>query len=236
MIKKTIFTFAVLSLMILFTKATGQSQEKKFPDPATKYPGNYKVLLENDRVRVLDFVLRKGDTEDFHMHPAHVAYILQGFKIRFTFPDGKTAIREAKAGEVLFSEAVVHSPLNIGDTDAHGILIEMKNSSVSTKSMNDEQDLIAATFIHGLPGKEEDLKSHLLSLTVPTRAEAGCLKYDLYQSTDKKNEFMRFEIWKDLASLETHKKSPHLRSSFEKRQKEGWKTEITLWKEVGTEN
>jgi len=47
-----------------------------------------------------------------------------------------------------------------------------------------------------------------------------------------KNEFLRFEIWRDQEALEAHKQTPHLKSSFEKRQKEGWKTEITLWTEV----
>ena len=41
-------------------------------DPVPRYPRNYRVLVENDRVRVLDFRLRKGDTEELHSHPAHV--------------------------------------------------------------------------------------------------------------------------------------------------------------------
>ncbi|NJR43513.1 MAG: hypothetical protein HC767_13530, partial [Akkermansiaceae bacterium] len=43
------------------------------------------LLLENEHVRVLDFRLRKGAKENFHTHPAHVAYILKGFKIQFSF-------------------------------------------------------------------------------------------------------------------------------------------------------
>jgi quinol monooxygenase YgiN len=96
-------------------------------DPLKLYPGNYQVLVENDRVRVMDFRLRQGDTEEFHDHPAHVLYVIQGFKVRFSLPDGTTRIRETKAGDVLFSEAVTHSPVNIGDTDAHGILVELKH-------------------------------------------------------------------------------------------------------------
>ena len=97
------------------------------PDPAKVYPRNYQVLLENDCVRVMDFRLRKGDTEAPHKHPAHVLYVLQGFKIEFTFPDGHKSLREAKAGDVLYSEPVTHSPVNIGEADAHGILVELKN-------------------------------------------------------------------------------------------------------------
>ncbi len=93
--------------------------------------------------------------------------------------------------------------------------------------------LTAVTFIHGLPGKEEELERHLLSLEAPTRAEDGFIAYDLYQSTGEPNQFMRFEVWRDAAALEAHKMTPHLRASFERRQKEGWTTEITLWRRVG---
>ena len=97
------------------------------PDPAAVYPDNYAVLLENECVRVMDFKLRRGDTEALHEHPAHVLYVLQGFEIEFTFPDGSKGMRVAKAGDVLFSNPVTHSPINKGATDAHGILIELRN-------------------------------------------------------------------------------------------------------------
>lgn len=92
--------------------------------------------------------------------------------------------------------------------------------------------ITAVTLIHGLPGQEADLKQHLLSLAAPTRAEAGCITYDLYQSPDPKHEFMRFEAWTTLDALETHKKTPPLRASFEKRQREGWTTQIMVFKRV----
>ena len=92
-----------------------------------------------------------------------------------------------------------------------------------------EGPVTAFTLIHGIPGREDDLRAHLLSLTAPTRAEAGCLAYDLYQHPERKHEFLRFEVWSGREALEAHKKSPHLRASFEKRQREGWTTEIVLW-------
>ena len=66
-------------------------------DPVPLYPENYRVLLENERVRVLDFRLARGAREDAHAHPAHVVYVLAPFRIRFAFPDGRTGMREAKA-------------------------------------------------------------------------------------------------------------------------------------------
>jgi quinol monooxygenase YgiN len=92
--------------------------------------------------------------------------------------------------------------------------------------------ITAVTLIHGIPGREEDLKQHLLSLSAPTRAEPGCLLYDLYQSPERKHEFMRLEIWASVDHLEAHKRMPHLRASFEKRQQEGWTTEIMVFQKA----
>lgn len=199
-------------------------------DPVPLYPDNYKVLLENERVRVLDFQLKKGAKEDFHAHPAAVTYVLAPFKIRFTFPDGTTRIREARAGELFYGDALTHASENIGETDAHGLLIEMKSAA---RSMGSEVDLLTAiTFIRGPEGSEQDLLTELLSTTAPTRAEPGNLRYDLYQSPTNKNYFMRFEVWRNPQALEDHKLTPHLKASFERRKHKGWMTEITTWTRV----
>jgi quinol monooxygenase YgiN len=95
-----------------------------------------------------------------------------------------------------------------------------------------DEIVTAVTRIRGIPGREDDLKAHLLALAAPTRAEPGCLQYDLYQSPDKPSDFLRLERWKRLGDLEAHKSMPHLRASFEKRQREGWSTEITVWRRV----
>jgi quinol monooxygenase YgiN/quercetin dioxygenase-like cupin family protein len=216
-----------LASLALATSALAQ-------DPVPLYPDNYKILFENDRVRVLEFILRKGATEKFHHHPAVVTYVLSPFKIRFTFPDGTAKVREAKAGDVLFGEPVVHSPLNIGETDARGILVEMKSSSKEGASISaDEQELLTAlTFVRGPAASEEDLKRELLSTTAPTRAEPGNLKYDLYQSPNEKGSFLRLEVWRNAAALEEHKQTPPLQASFERRKSRGWTTEITTWKRM----
>jgi quinol monooxygenase YgiN/quercetin dioxygenase-like cupin family protein len=200
-------------------------------DPVALYPDNYRVLHENDRVRVIDFQLRRGATELAHHHRPHVVYVLRGFEIRFTFPDGSTALRKTKSGDVLFSEEVTHASENVGDTDAHGILIELKQPT--TVAAPAEADaLTALTFIRGRPGKGDELERELLALSAPTRAEPGALRYDLYRSKTDADEFVRFEQWRDEAALEAHKRTPHLRASFEKRQQQGWSTEITLWERV----
>lgn len=92
--------------------------------------------------------------------------------------------------------------------------------------------IAATTRIHGLAGRERELEAHLLSLAAPTRAEPGCVTYDLYRSPDAPHEFLRFEVWTSAEALEAHKRTPHIRASFEKRQREGWSTEIVVWQRV----
>lgn len=99
----------------------------------------------------------------------------------------------------------------------------------------DADALTAVTLIHGLPGRAAELKEHLLALAPPTRAEPGCLLYELYQSPNEPHEFLRIERWASAAALEAHKRTPHLRASFEKRQREGWTTEILTWHRVPEE-
>ena len=112
---------AALGLVIL----AGASGTASSQDPVPLYPENYKVLFENDRVRVLDFRLRKGTAEKLHSHPANVTVFLTDVKILFTLPNGETKLREARAGDAAYSEATSHSPVNIGE-DARGIIVEMK--------------------------------------------------------------------------------------------------------------
>ena len=223
--------FAIVAALALTATAVGWAQ-----DPLPLYPQNYHVILENSNVRVLDFMLRKGATETMHRHPAHVVYVVTGFKIRFTLADGRTVVRETKAGDVLYSDAITHASENIGDSEAHGILVELKTAETKATMAGGSGDLLTAvTFIRGQPGTGGDVKRELLSLTAPTRAESGNLRYDLYESEDKPDAFLRIEEWRNAEALELHKTTPHLLASFERRKNAGWMTEITRWRRVPEE-
>lgn len=218
-------------VLVPLIQLAGYALPASAQDPVPLYPENYRVLFENDRVRVVDFRLAAGATEATHSHPAHVAVFLVDVKIRFTLPDGTTRIREARAGESAFSEPTAHASKNLAATDAHGILIELKPGAPAGAALPPEA-VTAFTLIHGIPGREEDLKAHLLSLSAPTRAEPGAITYDLYRHPGKPHEFLRHEVWSSAAALEAHKRAPHLKTSWTKRQREGWTTEIVLWNRV----
>jgi beta-alanine degradation protein BauB len=86
----------------------------------------YKVVLENERVRVLEYRDKPGEKTTMHAHPDFVVLARSGFKRQLTLPGGKTVVREFKPGEVMWTDAHSHIGENIGDTDTDVLIIELK--------------------------------------------------------------------------------------------------------------
>ena len=95
-------------------------------DPVHSDGDKYKVMFENDRVRVLEYRDRPGEKTHQHTHPAFVLYAVTPFKRRIALPDGKVMMREFKGGEIMWSERQTHIGENVGDTPTHVIMVEMK--------------------------------------------------------------------------------------------------------------
>lgn len=70
---------------------------------------------------------------------------------------------------------------------------------------------VVATFV-AKPGKEKQLEKELLAGIEPTRKEAGCISYNLYQSTDNSAIFIFVENWKDKEELDKHLQMPYLQA------------------------
>src|SRR5437868_13280615 len=101
---KTVILVSLLA--VLWTKAHAQ-------DPVKTSPQFYKVLLENDQVRVLEYHLKAGEKEAMHSHSAGVVYVLSGAKLKFSYPDGRTEMKSAASGETIWREPVTHAVENI---------------------------------------------------------------------------------------------------------------------------
>jgi quinol monooxygenase YgiN len=65
-------------------------------------------------------------------------------------------------------------------------------------------------------GREQELRQVLEGLLAPTRAEDGCINYDLHCNDDDPSEFMFYENWTSRSHLDRHLESPHL-SAFKAR-------------------
>ncbi len=61
-------------------------------------------------------------------------------------------------------------------------------------------------------GQSAALKSQLLELLAPTRAEEGCIEYVLHDNADDSSSFVFVERWESLELLEKHLASPHLQN------------------------
>jgi len=100
-----------------------------FAQDATQTDGDkYKILLENECVRVLEYRDQPGEKTHQHHHPAFVLYALSSFERTLTLPDGKLLRRQFKAGDVMWSKAQTHIGENVGQTPTHVLITEVKKN------------------------------------------------------------------------------------------------------------
>jgi quercetin dioxygenase-like cupin family protein len=95
-------------------------------DPVKLSPQYYKVLLENEQVRVLEYRLKPGEKEPMHSHTTGILYIFGDAKMKTTYPGGRTEESSGGAGEAHWRKPVTHALENIGDTEAHALAVELK--------------------------------------------------------------------------------------------------------------
>jgi len=58
-------------------------------------------------------------------------------------------------------------------------------------------------------GSEAKMKELLSAMVVPSKAEDGCLFYEIFQYENNRRKFMAVETWRDEKSLDGHKASEH---------------------------
>jgi len=83
------------------------------------------------------------------------------------------------------------------------------------------------------PGKEAALRKALLAVCAPTRAEKGCINYDLHISADDPELLVLHENWESRSDLDAHLASAHI-DAFRKLAPDllAEPPNITLWTEV----
>jgi quercetin dioxygenase-like cupin family protein len=111
--------------------------EAPFPelkdDPLNLDPKHYvseadvsQNASEDTFVRVLHVKYGPHEKSVMHSHPDAVAVFLTESHFKFTLADGKSEVRDGKAGDVRFTPAETHLPENTGDKTAQVILVELK--------------------------------------------------------------------------------------------------------------
>lgn len=116
---------AIMACMTLASAVLAQ-------DAAKVSPRTYKVVYEDDKVRVLEYVSRPGlgvCGQGRHYHPAHLTMQLTDVKVKEVQDDGSSKSAEAPAGLVFSSPAGWHTTENIGSTKARAYIVEYKDKA-----------------------------------------------------------------------------------------------------------
>jgi quercetin dioxygenase-like cupin family protein len=128
--------FAAASLLLAAATAQAAPPAPE-PPPATtgpvdglvSSPANFKLLLENEHVRVLQYTLLPGALDHWHTHPPRVGYVLSGAKIRVTEADGSHKDYDEKTGETYWGDfSPLHDTLNIGTTPYIALLVALTDA------------------------------------------------------------------------------------------------------------
>jgi beta-alanine degradation protein BauB len=94
-------------------------------DPTVTNPDTYRTVFENERVRVLEYLDSPRHLTTPHRHPDSVMYTVSSFRRRLSSNDQEVIV-DMPAGAVRWLAAQEHYGENIGDTDTHTILVELK--------------------------------------------------------------------------------------------------------------
>jgi len=160
---------------IALVAAPARSQQPAAIDPVAVSPDKYKVLLENDYVRVVDYSIKPGERDQPHTHPPKASYVLNGGTLRIALDGADPFVVVEKDGNTTFMGAVPrHTAENVGATPIRIILFEVKRvagsaapraedpaivnpSSIKVRLENDSVRVMEAVL---LPGFKEKQHTH----------------------------------------------------------------------------
>lgn len=95
-------------------------------DPVAVGPTIYKVILENDKVRVSEITFRPGDSIPEHSHNDHFLYVLSAGTLKLSHPDGTSNDFTGTPGQIVWLPAETHSAVNTGTTEFKALVVEAK--------------------------------------------------------------------------------------------------------------
>jgi hypothetical protein len=127
------------TLMLAFTTKAVMAQEKAKGEKATTAPAqegkkewpkpgpNTKVLLENEKVRVLENQYKPGEKNPMMKRGARIVYVLEGGPTKIHYEDGKTEKGERKKGAATyFPGGDTKSTENVGKTNQRSLVINLR--------------------------------------------------------------------------------------------------------------
>jgi len=117
----------ILAIAIVVVWARASASQTDDLDVLKVIPENYKLLIDNQFVRVLEARIPAGTEEKPHRHMKGVSVCLTEYTLESRIlPDGQWVRNERKVGTTYWSDASLHQVRNVGKTQSHTIRIELK--------------------------------------------------------------------------------------------------------------
>lgn len=125
MINKTVVAAAGCAGALLFAPMASMAGDVPLSFQAS--PDVYKVLAENDEMRVVLATWKPGHKDKGHSHPMAAVYTVTDCHARIVTADGKVKEINKKAGAAQINPAVKsHTFENIGKAVCQQVLVEKK--------------------------------------------------------------------------------------------------------------
>ena len=118
--------FLVTGAMVLALAASKRTQSNDPLDPVRAAPDTHKVAFENAFVRVLEVRIPAGKIEPRHRHPHGLSVYFSDWDAKVTVDGSEARVNQRRTGTFAWSEAVVHTVENVGNTEARVLRIELK--------------------------------------------------------------------------------------------------------------
>jgi len=128
--KKTILIPMILLFGLFLMQRTGL-----YGQDAVKTAPNIfsKILIDNDKVRMMEAEFAPGDVTPWHHHPNYITYVLTDGQLEVTIKDKQPEVVNVNAGGYMYSPAETHMINNTGTTPVKLLIIELK--PVQTQKM-----------------------------------------------------------------------------------------------------
>lgn len=127
----------------VYAQSVGTTQKQTCIDPVSVSPDKYKVLLENEHVRVVEYSIRPGEQDQIHTHPPKASYTVEGGLLRIVFEDGASLIDTTNVGDASWSgERPKHFAANVGTTPVRIVLFEIKQAADRAPAPAEDRALV----------------------------------------------------------------------------------------------
>ena len=93
-----------------------------------------KVLVDNDKIKMMELEFAPGDVEPWHHHPNYITYILSEGQLEITVKGKQPEVDNVKPGGFMYSPAETHMVKNTGTTPVKLLIIELKPAQAQKMS------------------------------------------------------------------------------------------------------